>query len=107
MVCKTIPCVSADFLTQAERNRAIDATSEGACTRHGLSVFSTYASCEHQQRAFSRLGRYIVRARLSAEHGMLAETPSTRNPRHHTWWPYLGVQREALFAAHEEQGGVG
>lgn len=86
------------FLTQAERGRATNATGEGACTRHGLSVFPSLASCKHQQSLFPRLGKQIVSASLQHEHGVIADTPATKNPKHMTWWPFKDVQRKSCFS---------
>lgn len=86
-----------NFLTQAERGRAANATGEGACTRHGLSVFPSLASCKHQQSLFPRLGKNIISASLQHEHGVIADTPATQNPKHMTWWPFKDVQRESCF----------
>lgn len=102
MLCKSLPCRNADFQSQAERHRALDATGEGACTRHGLSVFPSFDSCEHLRRARPRLGKYIVKARLQPEHGKIADTPSKQHPRHHTWWPFEDVAREMLFSVVDE-----
>jgi hypothetical protein len=104
MLCKSVPFTAEDFRSQAERERALDATGEDACTRHGLSVFPTFKSCDHLRRALPRLGSHILRARLSPNHGVIAETPSRKNPQHQTWWPFEGTPRDALFAAVDDGG---
>lgn len=103
MLSKTLTFSSDDFRSQAERNRALNATGEGVCTRHGLSVFPTFDSCAHLRRARPALGKHILRAQLSPEHGKIADTPSNTNPRHHTWWPFEGIERELLFSVVSEE----
>lgn len=103
MLAKSLPCESEAFRSAAERGVASNVTGELVCTRHGLSVFPTYASCEHQRRTFPRLGPHIVFASLHPEHGVIAQTP-TKNPQHHTWWPYEDVVRESLFSPVSDGG---
>lgn len=105
MLFNSSPVTEQLCKTQAERNRAANATGEGQCTRHGLSVFPTRESCVHQFRLFPFLGPYIGKAVLSPCHGKIAPTPSTRNPEHMTWWSYEGVMRAPLFSDLEEVGG--
>lgn len=93
-----LPLEQTQFQSQAERGRAKNAVGDGVCTRHGLSVFPTYESCAHQLKLFPRLGPYIAKAVLSAQDGKIANTPSTVNPAHQTWWPYLEVTRHKLFS---------
>lgn len=96
MLFADFPCTDGDCLTQAERGRALAAQGDGICTRHGLSVFPSLEACAHQRTLIPWLGKKIGRAVLTADHGMVADTP-TKNPGHMTWWPYPEVQRHALF----------
>jgi len=98
MISENIPVQESNFQSQAERGRALAATGDAACTRHGLSVFPTYESCAHHKLLFPRLGEHIVSAKLEPSHGKLMKTPSRSNPAHMTWWPYKGVTRSALFS---------
>jgi hypothetical protein len=84
-------------LSQAERGRARNATGDAACTRHGLSVFPSVESCIHQRKLLPHLGRFIGSAWLGPDHGKIAETPSSTNPAHMTWWPYKNTPRHTLF----------
>jgi hypothetical protein len=93
---------NSHFLSQAERGRANSATGDHACTRHGLSVFPDLHSCAHQRTLFPRLGPYIASAALTSEHGKLANTASSNNPLHQTWWRYQEVSCHALFTLVEE-----
>lgn len=97
MISPENPVREQDCLSQAERGRAKNATGDLACTRHGLSVFPTYESCEHQRSLFPRLGGYIASATLDNSHGKILETPSGSNPSHMTWWPYKSTNRSKLF----------
>lgn len=97
MIAKAIPVEDSNCLSQAERGKALNATGDGVCTRHGLSVFPDYESCAHHKLLFPSLGDHIVCANLDPSHGKLLQTPSKRNPSHMTWWPYKGISRSALF----------
>ncbi len=97
MISPNYPVDQQDCLSQAERGRAVDATGDLACTRHGLSVFPDFASCSHQQSLFPGLGEHIVAAQLDPSHGKTMETPTKRNPRHMTWWPRKDLERSVLF----------
>lgn len=88
--------------SQAERGKATTASGDGMCTRHGLSVFPDLKSCQHQRDLIPHLGRNIGVARLSNQHGKVADTPSGKNPSHMTWWAYEGVTRHTLFKILEE-----
>lgn len=101
ILAQRLPLDQPQFQSQAERGRARNAVGDRACTRHGLSVFPTYDSCAHQLKLFPRLGPYIATAVLSAVEGKIANTPSTVNPAHQTWWPYLEVTRYKLFSVVE------
>lgn len=92
------PATADQCKSQAEKNRAITASGDAVCTRHGLSVFPSFDACRHQVNLLPHLGPYIGKADLTAPHGKIAETPSNRNPAHMTWWSYQGVDRPALFA---------
>lgn len=97
MAFQSQPVTSEQCQTQAERNRAVNAVGDAACTRHGLSVFPTLVSCTHHVKLFPRLGPYVGKANLTSPHGKIAATGSAKNPAHMTWWPYEGVKRNSLF----------
>ncbi len=98
IIVKNNPAISTDCLTQAERNRATTATGEGACTRHGLSVFPSLQDCQHHRSLFKAFaGGYIAKASLTSEHGQQRNTPSQKAPAHMTWWPYEHISRHELF----------
>lgn len=105
-ICKSTPPSAKDFMTHAEKNIAKDAAGAAACMRHGLSVFPTFESCDHLKRFRPRLGKYIATAELRPEHGKIADTPNGENPRHQTWWPYVDVAREEIFAVVDISGGT-
>jgi hypothetical protein len=83
-----------DFQSHHETGRLRNAHP---CLRCGLSVFRDIQDAIHQKQLFPKLGEWIARGALKAEHGMTKVTP-TRLPTHTTWWPYSGVQRKSLFA---------
>lgn len=98
LVSKTNPVQAADCLSQAERGRALNATGDKACMRHGVSVFPTFESCEHHREVFPALGDHVAVAKLHASHGVQADTPSRTAPAHKTWWPYAQLARHPLFS---------
>lgn len=72
------------------------------CLRCGLSVFRELRDAAHQRHLLPKLGKWIARAALQAEHGKIKPTP-TKIPTHATWWAYDGVQRSQLFAVVTEE----
>lgn len=97
MISPENPVSDQSCLSQAERGKAKKATGDGACTRHGLSVFPNFESCRHQRSLFPRIGSFIAAAKLGPEHGRIMSTPSGSNPSHMTWWPYEETNRSELF----------
>lgn len=97
MAFQSLPITKEQCESQAERGRAARAKGDGACTRHGLSVFPSIEGCQHQLKLFPHLGQHIGAADLNANCGVLAETPSGNNPMHMTWWSYEKVDRASLF----------
>lgn len=97
MAFQSTPATAEQCKNQAEKNKALNAVGEGVCTRHGLSVFPSMDSCTHLVKLFPRLGPYVGKADLTQLHGKIAETGSSKNPAHMTWWPYEGVNRHSLF----------
>jgi hypothetical protein len=98
MLSRQVPLAPDDCLSQAERGRANHVQGAGACTRHGLSVFKNLADCLHLRSVFPQLGPHVVQATLRRDHGVLAETPSKTSNGHCTWWPFVEVERHALFS---------
>lgn len=103
VISRNVPVGPNDLLSQAEKGRALDATGDAACTRHGLSVFPTRKSCLHQRMLLPHLGKHVVTATLDASHGKIADTPSNRNPEHQTWWFFKDIDRAQLFTESREQ----
>lgn len=68
-----------------------------ACLRCGLSVFREIRDAIHQRLLLPKLGRWIAKGTLIAEHGKTKLTEG-RQPTHTPWWAYDGVERAALFA---------
>lgn len=63
--------------------------------RCGISVFRLLSDAEHASRKFRNLGKVLAKAALQPQHG---KTKQTGRPTHTTWWPYVEVDRVALFA---------
>lgn len=83
-----------DFLSYLEMGRRIAAGRE--CLARGLSVYTDKADAENRARLYG--GTYIAEALLDGSSGALAATPNQKTPdSHHTWWPFDGVDRAALF----------
>lgn len=102
MAFNKITITSAQCKTQAEKGRALNTSGEGECTRHGLSVFPSVESCQHQINLFPRLGPHIGKAELNDSCGVIAHTGHKRSPKHMTWWSYDHVDRALLFTLVDE-----
>ena len=98
LVKKTPPDAS-DFQTHAELGLAPTAEP---CDRCGLSVYAIQSDAvamflrvaERYGVDGTRIGRFVARLCLTAEHGRLLSTPNrTFHDSHHTWWPYSGADR--------------
>lgn len=94
-VVKLDPVGADDFRTQHETGRMPNAP---ACLRCGLSVFQDLESAQHQHDLFPKLGGFIAKGRLESKHGKIKRTPTSRAPRHTTWWCCIDVRRHALFS---------
>lgn len=94
------PPTAADLASHHETGRLPNAPP---CLRCGLSVFRDVQDAVHQQRLIPKLGRWIARGTLSAEHGQTKQTPG-QQPTHTTWWAYEGINRAALFTVVGEEG---
>lgn len=96
---KNNPPHTEDMKTHEESGRLPDADP---CLRRALSVFRKQADAEHQLRLFRRWRkRYILRATLTAQHGLVKLT-SGKQPTHTSWWPDAALtldSRAALFTA--------
>ena len=99
-IVKNNPPVFDDFATHAERG--IPLKSGGSpCQRCGLSVSRTSEEAVHIKKLFKKIGNYLVRGQLAAEHGCVKVTPGPV-PNHTTWWPCEGVDRVSLFQVIQE-----
>lgn len=88
------PPAAQDFLSYVEMGRQVSAGK--ACQARGLSVYSDKADAQNRARLYG--GTYIAEATLNGTDGVIAATPNQRTPdSHHTWWPFDGVDRAALF----------
>lgn len=90
---KSNPATASDFLTHADLGKMPKAPP---CLRVGLSVFRTRDDVVHQAELFPFLGNQVASGEVCSEHGKTKLTPG-KMPSHTTWWPYLGVDRVALF----------
>lgn len=88
----TIP-TDDDFLTHHEKG----VRRGPECLRRGLSVFQDLKAAQHCVDLFGQFGKHIATADLEPQHGKLKHTGNDRQPDHHTWWPYVGVQRTGMF----------
>lgn len=94
------PPVCEDMASHFETGRLQKAP---ACLRCGLSVFREVRDAAHQRSLLPKLGKYIVRATLTTEHGKTKLTTG-KQPTHTTWWAYEGVNRPSLFSVIPEEG---
>ena len=92
-IVKENPPTATDVLSHHETGRLPKADS---CLRCGLSVFRLIEDARNQQKLMPKLGRWIAEGRLGAAHGKATRTKG-QQPSHTTWWPYVGVDRVALF----------
>jgi hypothetical protein len=88
-----------DFATHFELGRLPRAP---ACLRCGLSVFRDIRDAQHQRLLLPKLGRWIAKAALVADHGKTMLTMGSQ-PTHTTWWAYVAVDRASLFAVVSEE----
>ncbi len=95
---KSKPPTETDFLSHHETGKM---PKRDPCLRCGLSVFRNQEDAEHQYQAYPKLGKFVSKGTLKAEHGVTKLT-SGRQPSHTTWWPYKGVNREVLFTETKE-----
>lgn len=93
-IAKHNPPTDIDFATHMETGKLKSAPE---CLRCGLSVFREFRDAMHQRRLMPKLGQWIARATLAAEHGKTKLT-SGQQPTHTTWWAYEGVDRVDLFS---------
>lgn len=97
---KNVPPQDKDMKSHHESGKLPHAP---ACLRCGLSVFRELRDAAHQRHLMPRLGKWIARATLQAEHGKTKLTKG-QQPTHTTWWTYDGVQRSTLFTVVTEEG---
>lgn len=72
------------------------------CLRCGLSVFREVRDAMHQRLLIPKLGRWVAKGTLKAEHGRTKLTTG-KQPTHTTWWAYDGVDRAILFGIVREE----
>ncbi|MGV7208679.1 hypothetical protein ACLB1G_12575 [Oxalobacteraceae bacterium A2-2] len=94
--CRNSPPQEYDFRTFAEQGRARGKSGLMLCMCFGLSVFGAKSDCLHMLSLFPSNGSYIAEGLLSAQHGVIANTPG-RFSLHQTWWPFDGIVRSAAF----------
>ena len=97
-ISKENPVTAEDMRTHHETGRVLKADS---CLRCGLSVFRVLEDALNQQRLLPKLGKKIAKGPLLAVHGKACLTKG-QQPTHTTWWPYVGVDRAALFVVIQE-----
>lgn len=66
------------------------------CLARGLSVYTNIADAQNYVKLYPNKGTYVAQATLNNTDGHVSATPSKGNS-HHTWWPFDGVDRKALF----------
>jgi hypothetical protein len=93
------PVDAQDFLSYHELGLA---PRSNPCWRCGLSVYRSLGFARKKLRELrdlypDRFGSYIYIAEgsLTAEHGKIKQ--EGKEPDHHTWWAYDGVDRHAPF----------
>lgn len=85
------------MLSWVEMGKIVKGAKE--CQSNGVSVYADRRDAEHNLKVFPGSGgTHIVEAALSGNDGVVAHTPNQKRPdSHHTWWPFNGVDRAALF----------
>ncbi len=99
-IVKHEPPKAEDLATHMETGRLPKAP---ACLRCGLSVFIEIRDAIHQRQLLPKLGSFVAKATLAAQHGKTRLTEG-RQPSHTTWWAYEGVNRAGLFSVVDEEG---
>lgn len=78
------PVSAADFLSHREANRNCTACE---CDCWGLSVWTTRDAVDHARATIPFVRKwYIAEGKVVPEDGVIAATPSEKQPEHHTFW---------------------
>jgi len=91
------PPSATDLLSFAELGRIWKRppSQTDVCKGHGISVFTdTRDACHFRGLQPNGGGQYLATATLTQAHGLVAKTGKRS---HHTWWPFHGTNRTALF----------
>src|SRR5207245_519460 len=93
---RTNPPTSGDFTTYHELGKQVRPGFE--CRSASVSVFLNVNDARHHRDVlgWKENARLIAAGRLTADHGVMKQTPG-RFPSHVSWWPYVGVDRSAAF----------
>lgn len=76
---------SEDLLSHAELGKSI--CDPNTCIAWGLSVWTKKEDVEHARGIIKYLARqYVVKGEVNHNEGCLKQTPSGRQPNHHTFW---------------------
>lgn len=91
---KSIPATTKDFLSHRERGMPCEGDD---CACWGISVWT---NVEQVQHALNILGLFrkspIARVSVTPADGVIAKTPTGRQPDHHTFWCNAGTDFATL-----------
>ena len=97
-IVKENPVATGDMLTHHQTGKLPKADP---CLRCGLSVFRLLEDALNQRQLLPKLGNRIAKGQLESAHGKACLTKG-QQPTHTTWWPYVDVDRAALFVVVQE-----
>lgn len=73
------------------------------CQERGLSISEKCEDAQKTMKAFKRLGKYIYSGIIRYKvDGIVKRTPSSNNPTHRTWYPYVDTNEIEIFKVHEK-----
>ena len=69
------------------------------CESFGLSVIADPKGFRTAKKLVKSMRRksLIACGTITPDSGVVAYTPSTRRPNHHTWWVYEGISPHTMF----------
>lgn len=94
-IVKGKQCTPDDFLTQAEKGKALRGCP---CLRVGLSILCDMESAKHYRDVYPYLGERIASGLLNPTRGKIKSS----GHGHVTWWSFSNVVRHSLFSVVDE-----
>lgn len=98
-----MPLSERDFLSHAELG--MPSADQENCTHWGLSVWRSSEAVTHARSIIPFMKKWsVARGQLHPEDGVMAPTPSEKQPEHFTFWKANSVQIAARFILDDSFG---